>query len=151
MSALAVIHSYGGDLPEELILDLDANKGIAVEDGNRVLKWINQISTSKAKDFIKQDTGQEIPGAGCPTFKKSEAAIGGNNTLMFRRQELINHNEDVFDHLITGSGHTRFAVLRVYDQIVQVKDLNSFFGNLRNGLSFGRWDKNNPMIAEKGV
>jgi 7,8-dihydropterin-6-yl-methyl-4-(beta-D-ribofuranosyl)aminobenzene 5'-phosphate synthase len=27
------------------------------------------------------------------------------DTLVFRRQELVNHDEDAFDHLLTGSGY----------------------------------------------
>jgi hypothetical protein len=96
-------------------------------------------------------------------------AIGGHHTLVFRRQELINHDEDAFDHLLAGNGYTWFAVIQVYQQVVQLKDVNSFFGNLRNGgnyegiwgnvtddnrvwigsrngLTFGRWDRNNPMV-----
>ena len=88
---------------------------------------------------------------------------------MFKRQELVNHEEDAFDHLLTGSGYTWFAVICVHKQVVQLKDVNSFFGNLknggnyegiwgnltddnrvwigsRNGITFGRWDDNNPMV-----
>jgi hypothetical protein len=34
------------------------------------------------------------------------AAIGGHDTLVFKRQELVNHDEDAFDHLLTGNGYT---------------------------------------------
>ncbi|MHC4406265.1 MAG: LamG-like jellyroll fold domain-containing protein [Planctomycetota bacterium] len=151
-----------------LILDLDADHGVEVEDGDRVVKWSNQVATFAARDFVKQDKGRE-PGLGRPTLNKSVAAIGGHNTLVFCRQELVNHDEDAFDHLLTGSGYTWFAVIRVYQQVVQLKDVNSFFGNLRNGgkyegiwgnvtddsrlwigsrngITFGRWDHNNPMV-----
>ena len=150
------------------ILDLDADRGLEVEDGNRVAKWTNQVTSFAAKDFVKRDQGRAEPGSGRPTLKKSLAAIAGHNTLAFRRQELVNHHEDAFDHLITGNGYTWFAVMCVHKQIVQLKDVNSFFGNLRNGgnyegiwgnvaddnrvwigsrngVTFGRWDENNPM------
>ncbi len=153
-----------------LILDLDADKGVEVEDGNRVKKWTNQVASFAAKDFVKRDTGRRFPGSGRPTMKKSVKAIGGHNTLIFRRQELLNHHEDAFDPLITGNGHTWCAVVSVYEQLVQLKDVNSIFGNLknggnyegiwgnltddnrvwigsRNGVTFGRWDKNNPMVV----
>jgi hypothetical protein len=88
---------------------------------------------------------------------------------VFKRQELINSDEDAFDHLITGSGYTWFAVMSVYSQVSGLKDVNSFFGNLRNGgkyegfwaglkddntlwagsrngITFGRWDENNPQL-----
>jgi hypothetical protein len=84
--------------------------------------------------------------------------------------ESSNHDEDSFDHLLTGSGYTWLAVVAVYQQVVQLKDVHSFFGNLknsgmyegiwgnvtddnrvwigsRNGITFGRWDNNNPMVV----
>ena len=94
-----------------LILDLDADKGIQVEDGDRVIKWTNQVTTFAARDFVKQDKGRKAPGSGRPTLKKSVAAIGGHDTLVFRRQELVNHDEDAFDHLLTGRGYTWLAVI----------------------------------------
>ncbi len=83
---------------------------------------------------------------------------------------MVNHDEDAFDHLLTGSGYTWFAVICAHQQVVQLKDVNSFFGNLRNGgnyegiwgnltddnriwigsrnaITFGRWDLNNPMLV----
>ncbi len=152
-----------------LVLDLNADKGVQVEDDDRVVKWTNQVSTFVAKDFVKQDEGRKEPGSGRPTLKKSVAAIGGHNTLVFKRQELVNHDEDAFDHLLTGSGYTWLAVMSVHKQVVQLKDVNSFFGNLRNSgmyegiwgnvtddnrvwigsrnaITFGRWDPNNPMV-----
>jgi hypothetical protein len=153
-----------------LILDLDADTGVEVEDGDRVVKWTNQVAGFPARDFVKQDKGRKEPGSGRPSLKMSLAAIGGHSTLMFRRQELVNHDEDAFDHLLTGHGYTWIAVVNVYEQIVQLKDVNSFFGNLRNGglyegiwgnvtddnrvwigsrngFTFGRWDNNNPMVV----
>ena len=35
-----------------LILDLDAGRGVRVEDGDRVVKWTNQVTTFPARDFI---------------------------------------------------------------------------------------------------
>ena len=152
-----------------LILDLDADQGVQVEDGDRVVRWTNQVTAFAARDFSKRDKGRREPGSGRPTLKKSVAAIRGHNTLVFKRQELLNHDEDAFDHLLTGKGYTWFAVTSVYKQVVQLKDVNSFFGNLRNGgkyegiwgnvtddnrvwigsrnaVTFGRWDHNNPMV-----
>ena len=156
-------------LERGLILDLDAGKGVQVEAGDRVARWSNQAASFAARDFVKQDQGRKVPGSGRPTLKKSVAAIGGHDTLVFRRQELVCHSEDAFDHLITGRGYTWLAVMSVYKQVVQLKDVSSFFGNLRNGgnyegiwgnvtddnrvwigsrngVTFGRWDKNNPMV-----
>ena len=153
-----------------LILDLNADKGVEVEDGDRVVKWANQIDSFAARDFLKRDKGRQESGSGRPTLRRRVAAINGHNTLVFRRQELVNHDEDAFDHLLTGSGYTWFATISVYEQVVQLKDVNSFFGNLRNGgkyegiwgnltddnrvwigsrnaITFGRWDHNNPMVV----
>ena len=152
-----------------LILDLDADLGVEVEEGDRVVKWVNQEKGFAARDFVKRDEGRKVPGSGRPTLKTDVKEIGGRNTVVFKRQELVNHDEDAFDHLITGGGHTWFAVMSVYEQVAKLKDVNSIFGNLknggyfegiwgnltddnrlwiggRNGLSFGRWDDNNPMV-----
>ncbi len=168
MSFAATVHAQ---LPQEgLVLDLNADTDVAVEDGNRVVRWSNQVAGFEAKDFVKQDEGRKEPGSGRPTLKRNIAAIGGHGTIVFQRQELVNHHEEAFDHLLTGSGHTWFAVLCVHQQIRQLKDVSSFFGNLRNGgnyegiwgnvtddnrvwigsrngITFGRWDNNNPMVV----
>jgi hypothetical protein len=168
---LAATGGAGAELTQEgLVLDLDADKGVVVEDEDRAVKWTNQVASFAARDFVKRDEGRKVAGSGRPTLKKSVAAIAGHNTLVFRRQELVNHNEDAFDHLLTGGGYTWLTVLCVYPQVVQLKDVNSFFGNLRNGgkyegiwgnvtddnrvwigsrngVTFGRWDENNPMVV----
>ena len=123
-----------------LLLDLDANQGVDLEDGNRVKAWHNQIKGNPADVFVKQDKGRKKAGSGRPTLKKKVAEIGGHNTLVFEEQELINMDEDAFDHLVTGSGYTWFSVMSVYKQNVGKKDVNSFFGNLRNSAPYdGFW------------
>ncbi len=157
-----------------LLLDLDANHGIELEENNRICSWQNQVLTNDIKNFVKQDEGRKEAGSGRPTLKKNSADIRENNTVIFHRQELVNDNEEAFDHLTTGDGYTWFSVMAVYEQIPDLQDVNSFFGNLRNtnvddkgkfegfwaGLSddnrvwmgtrnavtFGRWDENNPMV-----
>jgi hypothetical protein len=150
-----------------LILDLDADRGVKVVNG-RITSWKNQVDW-KVKTFIATRDSSHKNGTGHPALKEKVAAIGGHNTIVFKRQELINSNEDAFDHLITGSGYTWFAVMSVYPQVSGLKDVNSFFGNLRNGgkyegfwaglkddntlwtgsrngITFGRWDENNPQV-----
>ena len=150
-----------------LILDLDADRGITMVNG-LVASWNNQVDW-KAKTFKATRDANHEKGTGHPALKEKVAAIGGHNTVVFRRQELINSDEDAFDHLITGSGYTWFAVMSVYPQVSGLKDVNSFFGNLRNGgkyegfwaglkddntlwmgsrngITFGRWDENNPQL-----
>ena len=149
------------------ILDLNADRAVQVVDG-RVASWTNQADW-KVKTFVAtRDAGHE-KGTGYPTLKENVAAIRGHSAVVFRRHELVNSDEDAFDHLITGSGYTWFAVMSVYAQVSGLKDVNSFFGNLRNGgkyegfwaglkddntlwagsrngITFGRWDRNNPQL-----
>jgi hypothetical protein len=130
--------------------------------------WENKVDF-KAKTFAATRDASHQKGTGHPVLKENAPAIGGHNTVVFKRQELINNDEDAFDHLITGSGYTWFAVMSVYRQVSGLKDVNSFFGNLknggkyegfwaglkddntlwtgsRNGITFGRWDENNPQV-----
>ena len=164
-----ISHSSAADLPTGLILDLDANRGLTVEEGDRVAKWENQISQFPAKDFVKRDQGRKEAGSGRPTLKKNLPELNGHQSLVFLQQELTCLNEDAFDSLSQGAGSTWFCVLAVHPQRVGLKDVNSFFGNLRNdnnfegiwgcfnddntlwwgarnGLTFGRFDRNNPQV-----
>jgi hypothetical protein len=154
---------------EGLLLDLDAAKGLTLEEGERVAAWENQAPTTTAKHFVKQNAGRQEKGTGRPTLRKAIPDIGGKPALVFKRQELVCIDEDTFDGLTTGKGHTWLAVLAVHRQKPGLKDVNSFFGNLRNGgkyegvwgglnddntlwygvrngLTFGRFDKNNPQL-----
>lgn len=157
-------------LPEEgLLLDLDAAKGLTLEEGNRVSAWENQVAVAKAKLFVKQDEGRKEKGSGRPTLRPTVPELGGKPSLVFRRQELVCMDEESFNGLTTGKGHTWLAVVAVFPQQDGLKDVNSFFGNLRNGekyegvwgclnddntlwygvrngLTFGRFDKNNPQL-----
>lgn len=119
--------------------------------------------------FVKRDEGRTEPGSGRPTLRKN-ATANSKPSLVFLQQELICMDEDAFDGLTTGKGHTWIAVIAVHAQRVGVKDVNSYFGNLRNGgkyegiwgcldddntlwwgarngRSFGRFDDNNPKVA----
>jgi len=121
---------------------------VQVEDGDRVLAWKNQVKGNCVDVFVKQDKGRDKEfqgkvlgvGSGRPTLRKNVEVIGGNSTLIFREQELVNHQEDAFDHLVNGSGYTWFSVMCVYKQIKGKENVNSFFGNLTNGKPFaGMW------------
>lgn len=130
----------GLPVSEGLFLDLDANLGVEVEDGERVRAWRNQVDGNAADVFVKQDEGRKLAGSGRPTLKEDVAQIGGHRTLVFKEQELINMDEDAFDHMVTGSGYTWFSVMCAYKQHVGKPDVNSFFGNLRNGPQYeGFW------------
>ena len=157
-------------LPAEgLLLDLDAAKGLTLEDGDKVAAWENQAPAAKGKLFVKQDEGRKEKGSGRPTLRPAIPELSGKPALVFRRQELVCMDEDTFDGLTTGKGHTWLAVIAVFPQQDGLKDVNSFFGNLRNGakyegiwgclnddntlwygvrnsLTFGRFDKNNPQL-----
>lgn len=162
---------------KDLVLDLDAAKGIELADGDRVVAWKNQAAVKTELVFVTQDKGRKEAGSGRPTVKKSVAEINNLPSLVFRQQELVCEDEDFFDGLTTGKGHTWIAVMAVHPQRVGLKDVNSFFGNLRNGekyeglwgclnddntvwwgarngKTFGRFDMNNPQVVgpvlEKG-
>ncbi|MGE9269970.1 MAG: hypothetical protein ACQKBU_04140 [Verrucomicrobiales bacterium] len=123
-----------------LILDLDASKGLELEEDNRVRSWSNQMRGKAAGKFSKQDEGRALAGSGRPTWRRSVASIGGKPAVLFEEQELIHDSEDAFDHLVTGSGYTWFSVMAVHPQRVGKKDVNAFFGNLRNGPPYdGFW------------
>lgn len=166
--------SSGADLPAPgLLLDLDATRGVAVEDGNRVAKWVSEVPGHRF-EFIKRDEGRKEPGSGRPTLRETVAEIGGKPALVFLQQELVCPDEDTFDALVTGKGHTWAAVVAVHPQRIGVVDVNSFFGNLRNGgnyeglwgcftdanrpwyglrngLTFGRFDANNPQLLAPAI
>ncbi len=153
-----------------LILDLDADKGVYSNENNQVFKWENQVLNSKARFFEKRDEGRKIAGSGCPTLKNDIPELNHHSSIIFKEQELLNKEEDVFDHLTAGSGYTFFCILSPYKQNGKLKDVNSFFGNLKNGgmyegfwggltddnkfwsgarnaITIGRWDENNPFIC----
>jgi hypothetical protein len=158
-------------ITDGLILDLDADKDVTLEESNMVTNWQNQVTGFAAQDFSQRDKGRDIPGSGRPTLKENVAELGGHNSLIFREDELINMNGDAFDHLITGSGYTWFAVMSAYAQVGKLKDVSVFFGNLncdddrlcdgfwagfeddmdlwtgpRNGITFGRYNADNPKL-----
>ena len=160
-----------------LILNLDAERGVTVEDGDRVSLWQNQVAEFAAKDFVKHDEGRKESGSGRPTLRKGIKELNGHNALVFLGQELVCMNEDAFDDLTRGGGCTWLAVLNAHEQQVGLQDVNSIFGNLknggnfeglwanftddntvywgaRNGITFGRFDTNNPQLLgpkfEKG-
>lgn len=171
ITLLLLVPLYAGEnlLPTTgLLLDLDAAKGLELEAGKRVIKWTSEVG-GRRFEFVKQDGGRSEPGSGRPTLLEKVPALAGKPTLEFLQQELVCANEDAFDTLTTGAGHTWAAVIAVRPQRVGVKDVNSFFGNLkngdfyeglwgcftddnrpwygaRNGLSFGRFDVNNPQL-----
>ena len=166
--------SSGAELPAPgLLLDLDAKRGVAVETGSRVAKWVSEVPGHRF-EFLKRDEGRKELGSGRPTVREAVAEVGGAPALVFLQQELVCPDEDAFDALITGKGHTWAAVVAVHPQRVGVPDVNSFFGNLcnsanyeglwgcvtddnrpwygvRNGLSFGRFDANNPQLLAPAI
>lgn len=165
--------AMGGELitlpAKNLILDLDAAKGIELADGDRVLAWRNQAPIENKLVFEPQDKGRKEAGSGRPTLRKSASGIHGLPSVVFLQQELVCKDEDFFDGLTQGKGHTWIAVIAAHTQRVGLKNVNSFFGNLRNGgkyegvwgcfnddnsvwwggrngRSFGRFDQNNPQV-----
>ena len=163
---IGVSSLLGAEPPAEKrgpIVDLDADKGIELRaDGKELRNWINQVEW-KAREF------KATRGNGHPSLRKNVDAINGHASVVFAKQELLNDDENAFDHLVTGSGYTWFAVMAVHRQVTGEKDVNCFFGNLKNGgnyegiwagltdanelwngsrnaVTFGRYDKNNPRV-----
>jgi len=155
--------------PAGLVLDLDAARGLDLDEQGKVLSWQNQIEGVRVKQFVHRDQGRSQAKSGCPSIRAAVPALKGKPSVCFRQQELICWDEDFFDSLTTGQGHTWVAILAVHPQRVGLKDVNSFFGNLRNGgkfegfwgclnddntlwwgarngKTFGRFDENNPQL-----
>ena len=128
---------FADEIPgKNLVLDLDAARGVEVDPKNRVLAWRNQVASSAARDFAPNDKGRKVPGSGVPSF----VPAGGQRkfpAIAFRQQELINGEEDAFDHLTQGSGHTWYAVVSPFDQTSAQKNTHAIFGNLRNTNAAG--------------
>lgn len=135
-----------------LVVDLNGDKGVTVQDGQKVIKWENQVTDSLARDFIPNDYGIRLakPGSGRPTWLDSDARLGGHRAIEFVEDELVNRQDDAFDHLLTGSGYTWFAVVcprSTADSSKQTEfgqhrlaDVNAFLGNLRNEGNYeGLW------------
>ena len=145
-----------------LIVDLDSDKGVTTEADHRVVAWENQGQF--AADVFKSTRAD-----GRPSLREPIAALNGHHAIDFEKQELLNESEDAFDDLIRGSGYTWCAVIAPHEQIGTLQDVNSFFGNLRNGgnyegfwarfnddntlwmgsrngKTFGRWNSDNPKV-----
>ncbi len=164
--ALSCLGLTAADIPSAgLLVDLNAAKGVTVDAQGRVAAWANQVGPAATRTFIGQPKGRAAAISGLPTV-----VAGLVPSLSFRQQELVCDDEAAFDGIIRGDGCTWVAVLKVYPQRVGLKDVNSFFGNLRNGqkyegvwgcldddntvwwgarngLSFGRFDVNNPKLV----
>jgi hypothetical protein len=166
IALLCVATSFAADIPTAgLMVDLDPAKDVTLDSQGRVTAWKSQAGPVEAREFVGQPKGRAEPNSGLPSVVKEPRAA-----LSFRQQELVCHDEAVFDGLIRGSGCTWVAVIKVYPQRVGLKDVNSFFGNLRNGqkyeglwgcldddntvwwgarngITFGRFDVNNPKLV----
>jgi len=119
-----------------LILDLDATAGVKRNAANKVLSWENQVADFPAKRFVPNPIGRKKPKQGIPRYLSKEKSTGNYPTIQFKRQELINFDEDAFDALIQGKGHTWVCILAVEDQTAAKRNVNAFFGNLRNTNAF---------------
>jgi len=148
-----------------LMVDLDPAKDVTQDVQGRVTAWKSQAGPAELRAFVGQPKGRAEPTSGLPAVVREPRAA-----LSFRQQELVCHDESALDGLIRGAGCTWVAVIKVYPQRVGLKDVNSFFGNLRNGqkyeglwgcldddntvwwgarngITFGRFDVNNPKLV----
>ena len=76
----------------DLVLDLNADTGLVIEDGNRVTSWANQAPHPKPIDFRVTEEGrtktivsQTELGTGRPTLLKNVREINGHASLSFRK------------------------------------------------------------------
>ena len=96
-------------IEDDLVLDLNADAGVTLEDGNMVTTWTNQAPNPKAIDFKSTEEGrtqtiisQEEPGTGRPTLSKDSSEINGHKSLIFREDELINDNDEALHLRLTN-------------------------------------------------
>ena len=73
-------------VPQGLILDLDADRGIKVVNG-RVTSWKNQVDW-KVKTFTATRDANHEKGTGHPKLKEKVAAIDGHNTVVFNPKKI---------------------------------------------------------------
>ncbi|SMP73046.1 hypothetical protein SAMN06265222_1164 [Neorhodopirellula lusitana] len=155
-SSFAVSPSQGFSIDlvtKALVLDLDGDKGVTVEDGDKVTTWRNQAPEPKAVEFKATEEGrtktiikQEELGTGRPTLRKEASDINGHDSLIFRSDELINDNDEAFHGLMTGDGYTWFAVIKPYKQTGRGK-INSVYPN----AFFGCLRSSSPPQSEPGM
>lgn len=160
-----------------LLVDLDADRGVTLEtrpdlagEGHRmgeVSAWGNQVKGGRIINFRNFRPG------GRPALRGPVAELNGHHAIVFDEDELVNSAEDALDHLTTGSGFTWAAVIAGHRQVptrAPYKDVNAFFGNLKNGpefegvwagfdddnavsmnprnsRSFGTWNRDNPKLT----
>jgi hypothetical protein len=132
-TTLAIASAAPAISDKELLVDLDADKGVITAEDGHVTQWTNQVPNATAVDFNYTDEGRKEAGSGRPFLKKNDPTLGGRNSLVFKRDELLNDNDDACNGLMTGKGYTWFTVLKAYKQ--QGKGgihPHAFFGNLRN-------------------
>lgn len=119
-----------------LVLDLDAAAGVETNAAGKVISWSNHVAGSPITKFIPNHAGRKEAGSGMPTLVKADVTRSFP-VLEFHHHELINGDEDAFDSLTKGSGHTWYAVLAVDNQTSGRKDTHAIFGNLRNSDALG--------------
>ena len=150
LALVAALHASCGRaveprLPTEgLFVDLDARHGLRLE-AEQVVAWTNQVPGRATVFVANRPTGRPVLRA---------EATQGRPSLVFDKKELVNFEEDAFDRLTQGSGYTWAVVLAPHAQRPGLKDVNSFFGNLRNGGQYeGFWgclnDDNSVWIGSR--
>ena len=63
-----------------LILDLDADRGVTLADGDRVTVWRNQVADFAAQDFVQRDEGRKEAGSGRPTLRRRSRTSSPSTT-----------------------------------------------------------------------
>ena len=128
---------YGGD-------ETTPSEALAINPRSRVARW------RPGSRMAYSNSGYTIAGLAIAAGPRRGAGWGGGIALgdvnndglldLFVASSgpnalYINQGDGTFVEAgtLTGSGYTWFAVMSVAEQVRQLKDVNSFFGNLRNG------------------
>ena len=69
LAATAV--AVAADFPSAgMLVDLDARKGVAMDEKGRVTSWKNQVGGENTRDFVGQPKGRPDATSGLPTVEK---------------------------------------------------------------------------------
>ena len=139
-------------ITDDLVLDLDADKGVVKDGDNRISSWKNQQEFKGVRYFVDQDSlrsaivadpnrhswGYLAPldekgiacdtnptASGKPKLVEDIAEIKGHGAIEFRHDELHNEDANAFDGFHTSQGYTWFVLIKV--------DKNQLHPSIENG------------------
>ncbi|MDP6513118.1 MAG: fibronectin type III domain-containing protein [SAR202 cluster bacterium] len=112
-----------GLITSDLIQDLDAEKGVALDAGTNVTAWTNQAAGGG--DDVVTSVGSPQLVSGITT--------SGLDAIEFTSDKMNGDDNSAFDTLLMGNGCTWFIVAKVPDQ---TGNAHRFFGTLQNFSPF---------------